>query len=81
MAYSCSRWSECDLLREDPILTQRTIAISGLVVIIAIAATVLLRRRRSKRLREFSNIFGYAAELLAAGDEIRQAIFTCYEGW
>ena len=67
-------------VEEDPILTQQTIAISGLVVIVAIAATVLLRRRRSKRLREFSNIFGYAAELLAAGDEIRQAIFTCYEG-
>lgn len=67
-------------VEEDPILTQQTIAISGLVLIVAIAATVLLRRRRSKRLREFSNIFGYAAELLAAGDEIRQAIFTCYEG-
>ena len=31
-------------------------------------------------MREFSNIFGYAAELLAAGDEIRQAIYNCYEG-
>ena len=38
-------------VEEDPILTQQTIAISGLVLIVAIAATVLLRRRRSKRLR------------------------------
>ena len=48
--------------------------------IIALSTLFYSRRRKAKRFREFSNIFGYAAELLAAGDEIREAIFNCYEG-
>ena len=67
-------------VEEAPILGEQAIAIAGIAFIVAIATTVLIRRRRSRRLREFSNIFGYAAELLAAGDEIRQAIYNCYEG-
>ena len=67
-------------VEETPILGEQAIAIAGIAFIVAIATTVLIRRRRSRRLREFSNIFGYAAELLAAGDEIRQAIYNCYEG-
>ena len=30
-------------------------------------------------LKEMAEVFSYTAELLAAGDEVREAIFTCYE--
>ena len=46
----------------------------------AAAGTVLYRRRKSEELlEEAAEIFAYTAELLAAGDSIREAIFTCYQ--
>ena len=62
-----------------PLFTEQTIAIVATSVLLLLVGMVLVRRRRSKKLKEFSNIFGYAAELLAAGDEIREAIFNCYQ--
>ena len=31
-------------------------------------------------IEELADIFSYTAELLAAGDAVREAIFNCYEG-
>ena len=51
-----------------------------LVIAIAGAGVVLYRRRKSNELmEEAAEIFAYTAELLAAGDSIREAIFTCYQ--
>ena len=49
-------------------------AILGLVVF-----AVYWRRRKQSALSELADIFAYTAELLAAGDEFREAIFNCYE--
>ncbi|MDE0708507.1 MAG: hypothetical protein OSB33_06110, partial [Candidatus Poseidoniales archaeon] len=54
----------------------------GLVTIIitaAIAGAWILYARRRDTIDELSEIFSYTAELLAAGDAIREAIFHCYE--
>ena len=51
-----------------------------LILGLAGAGTVLYRRRQSSELmNEAAEIFAYTAELLAAGDSIREAIFTCYQ--
>ena len=42
---------------------------------------VYYRRRVSgELLQEAAEVFAYTAELLAAGDSIREAIFNCYQG-
>ena len=41
--------------------------------------TILLRRRKQEAIDELAGVFSYTAELLAAGDEVREAIFNCYE--
>jgi hypothetical protein len=51
-----------------------------LILAAGAAGTVLYRRRKSQELmEEAAEIFAYTAELLAAGDSIREAIFTCYQ--
>jgi hypothetical protein len=51
-----------------------------LVLALAGAGVVLYRRRQADELmQEAAEIFAYTAELLAAGDSIREAIFTCYQ--
>ena len=51
-----------------------------LILGLAGAGTVLYRRRKSSELmEEAAEIFAYTAELLAAGDSIRESIFTCYQ--
>ena len=42
---------------------------------------VLYRRKRvaDDLLKEAAEVFAYTAELLAAGDAVREAIFTCYQ--
>ena len=49
------------------------------LVISAGAGAWLLYARRREAIDELSEIFSYTAELLAAGDSIREAIFHCYE--
>ena len=50
------------------------------VLIIGAAATfVIMRRRSADAAKEIADIFSYTAELLAAGDSMREAIFQCYE--
>ena len=44
------------------------------------AGTVMYRRRKQTELMsEMAEVFEYTAELLAAGDSIREAIFNCYQ--
>jgi len=54
-----------------------------LIFIIIIAGLVgsglYYQRRRNAAIDELAGIFSYTAELLAAGDEFREAIYNCYE--
>ena len=50
------------------------------IIIAGLAGSGLYyQRRRSATLDELAGIFSYTAELLAAGDEFREAIYNCYE--
>ena len=50
------------------------------VIIAGLAASGLYyQRRRNLTIDELAGIFSYTAELLAAGDEFREAIYNCYE--
>ncbi|MAI39755.1 MAG: hypothetical protein CMA09_00470 [Euryarchaeota archaeon] len=45
-----------------------------------VAGVVMYRRRQSSELlEEAAEVFAYTAELLAAGDSVRESIFTCYQ--
>jgi hypothetical protein len=37
------------------------------------------RRKETELMSEMAEVFEYTAELLAAGDSIREAIFNCYQ--
>ena len=51
-----------------------------LVLALVTAGVVMYRRRQSAELlQEAAEVFAYTAELLAAGDSIRESIFTCYQ--
>ena len=51
-----------------------------LVIIAAIGATLYFRKKQQDQLlQEAAEIFAYTAELLAAGDSVREAIFQCYQ--
>jgi hypothetical protein len=55
-------------------------ALVALIVLGLVAgALVLVRRRKQAAIDELAGVFSYTAELLAAGDEVREAIFNCYE--
>ena len=51
----------------------------GVLLIGAGVAFVIMRRRASEAEKELADIFSYTAELLAAGDSMREVIFQCYE--
>lgn len=55
--------------------------IGGLVaaLLASLAFAIYWRRRKQTALSELADVFAYTAELLAAGDETREAIFNCYE--
>jgi hypothetical protein len=53
--------------------------IVAVLVIGGIITAVIMRRRQEDELKEFADIFSYTAELLAAGDSVRESIFNCYE--
>ena len=51
-----------------------------LTVVIITAGVIIYRRRlNNELLQEAAEVFAYTAELLAAGDSIREAIFNCYQ--
>ena len=59
------------------------VVISLVVLALLAAASMLIvsmRRKRLAAIDELAGVFSYTAELLAAGDEVREAIFNCYEG-
>jgi hypothetical protein len=49
------------------------------IIAAAVGAAWVLYVRRRDTVDELAEIFSYTAELLAAGDAIREAIFHCYE--
>ena len=51
-----------------------------MIAIASIAGVLAYRsRNRNQLLEEAAEVFAYTAELLAAGDSIREAIFNCYQ--
>jgi hypothetical protein len=57
-----------------------TILVAVLIALALVAgAAMLMRRRKQAAIDELAGVFSYTAELLAAGDEVREAIFNCYE--
>ena len=53
-----------------------------ILLLVALAAgTVMYRKKRAadNLLKDAADVFAYTAELLAAGDAIREAIFNCYQ--
>jgi len=57
-----------------------TILLAALLALALLAgAAMLMRRRKQAAIDELAGVFSYTAELLAAGDEVREAIFNCYE--
>jgi len=55
------------------------LGIALITILLAVGATILIRRRRKATIDQLAGVFSYTAELLAAGDEVREAIFNCYE--
>ena len=55
------------------------LGIALITILLAAGATILIRRRRKATIDQLAGVFSYTAELLAAGDEVREAIFNCYE--
>jgi len=58
----------------------------GLVAVILVAAGLItavasfvISRRKDSAMKELAGIFSQTAEMLAAGDEFRKAIFECYQ--
>jgi len=77
-------YSGIEMTYEDPaplFTFWQILAIIGIILILGtlVGLGLSLRRRRLAALDEMAGVFSYTAELLAAGDEIREAIFTCYE--
>ena len=52
--------------------------VAALVIAAGIGGYMYLKRK-DDHIKELSDIFSYTAELLAAGDEMREAIYLCYE--
>jgi hypothetical protein len=51
----------------------------ALLVIGAGVGFLIMRKRSEDAAKEIAEIFSYTAELLAAGDSMREVIFQCYE--
>ena len=65
---------------ESPIFQSFLFVLLFVSIIAVLAGSGLYyRRRRNATIDELAGIFSYTAELLAAGDEFREAIYNCYE--
>ena len=49
------------------------------VILTGLGVVIYLRRSNNELMQEAAEVFAYTAELLAAGDSIREAIFNCYQ--
>ncbi|DAC09888.1 MAG TPA: DUF4129 domain-containing protein, partial [Candidatus Poseidoniales archaeon] len=60
--------------------TARALVGSIVLLVAALAVGLVLYRRRQQAtlMEEAAEVFAYTAELLAAGDSVREAIFQCY---
>lgn len=71
---------EYEQTAESSIFQSLFVVILFVIVIVGLAGSALYyQRRRSAAIDELAGIFSYTAELLAAGDEFREAIYNCYE--
>lgn len=70
--------SYVQVAESNSMLSPSSIAIIAIILLAAAGAVIQMRRKQST-IEEIQDIFTYTAELLAAGDEIREAIFNCYE--
>lgn len=65
----------------DSLLRPAIISVLLVAFMIGVSALVVtIRNRKKAAIDELAGVFSYTAELLAAGDEVREAIFNCYEG-
>ena len=64
----------------DSLLRPAIISVLLVAFMIGVSALVTIRNRKKAAIDELAGVFSYTAELLAAGDEVREAIFNCYEG-
>ena len=65
----------------DSLLRPAIISIILVAFMIGVSALVVsIRNKKKAAIDELAGVFSYTAELLAAGDEVREAIFNCYEG-
>ncbi|MEK9894779.1 MAG: DUF4129 domain-containing protein, partial [Pelagibacteraceae bacterium] len=55
------------------------VALVFIAAAVALGTVMYRRNRQNELLSEMSEVFEYTAELLAAGDAIREAIFNCYQ--
>jgi hypothetical protein len=71
---------EYEVTSESSIFQSFLFILLFVVIIAGLAASGLYyQRRRNATIDELAGIFSYTAELLAAGDEFREAIYNCYE--
>ena len=55
------------------------VVLTFLAAAAALGTVMYRRRRQNELLSEMAEVFEYTAELLAAGDAIRESIFNCYQ--
>jgi hypothetical protein len=55
------------------------VALVFIAAAVALGTVLYRQRRQNELLSEMTEVFEYTAELLAAGDAIREAIFNCYQ--
>ena len=71
---------EYEVAEDSSVLQSLLYASIILIVLIGMLGSGLYyQRKRSATIDELAGIFSYTAELLAAGDEFREAIYNCYE--
>ena len=68
-------------VKSDNSFFQSTIFGLGFILLVSLLVSVfiLLNRRKMSEMSEIAGIFNYASELLEAGDEVRAAIYECYQ--
>jgi transglutaminase-like putative cysteine protease len=68
-------------LKSDNSFFQSTVFGLGFILLVSLLVSVfvVLNRRKNSELSEITGIFNYASELLQAGDEMRAAIYECYQ--
>lgn len=68
-------------VKSDNSFFQSTVFGLGFILLVSLLVSifVVLNRRKMSEMSEIAGIFNYASELLEAGDEVRAAIYECYQ--